>query len=193
MKYVKKFIEHFSGLPAFTARDARLFLSGLGASPGYAQLFLANLLKSGRVRRIKKGVYTFGDDPMLAGFAFYPSYHGLQDALSILNLWEQETNTVIVTPLKVRSGMREMLGGKVMVRRISRDMFFGFDAVRYFDYWIQVSDVEKTLIDFVYFREPLGEDTLREMKKRIEMGKLGRYLQRCPGWVKKRVGSALED
>ena len=193
MKYVKKFIEHFSGLPVFTTRDARLFLSGQGASKGYAQLFLANLLKSGRVRRIKKGAYTFGDDPMLAGFAFYPSYHGLQNALSILNLWEQETNTVIITPLRVRSGMREVLGGKVMVRRIGRSMFFGFEAVRYFDYWIQVSDVEKTLIDFVYFREPLGEEVLAEMKKRIDRGKLDKYLKRCPERVGKRVGAILKD
>jgi len=187
MKYTLKFREHFSRVPTFTARDAQLFLKGLGARRGYVNLMLMNLVKKGELRKIKRGVYTFGEDPMLAGFAFSPSYHGLQDALSISDLWDQETNTVIVTPLRVRTGMKDMLGGKVMVRRIGRKMFFGFDTVRYFDYWIQVSDVEKTLIDFVYFREPLQEGVLAEIKKRIDRKKLDGYLKRCPGRVRKRV------
>ena len=191
MKYVKKFFEHFSDTPVFTSRDVRLFLLKQGASKGYVYLFITNLLHSGKIRKIKKGVYTFGDDPMLAGFAFYPSYHGLQNALSVLNLWEQETNTVIITPLKVRSGMREILEGKVLVRRIDRSMFFGFDSVKYFDYWIQVSDVEKTLIDFVYFREPLSKDVLEEIKKRINRKKLDGYLKRCPERIRKKVRMLL--
>lgn len=192
MKYIKKFLEHFSDTPVFTSRDVRLFLLKQGAGKGYVYLFITNLLRSGRIRKIKKGVYTFGDDPMLAGFAFYPSYHGLQNALSVLNLWEQETNTVIITPLKVRSGMREILGGKVLVRRIDRSMFFGFDSVKYFDYWIQVSDVEKTLIDFVYFREPLSEDVLEEIKSRMDRKKLDRYLKRCPERIRKKVRTLIE-
>ncbi len=191
MKYVKKFVEHFSDTPAFTARDARMFLLQQGASKEYAYLFITNLLRSGKLRKIRKGIYTFGDDPILAGFAFYPSYHGLQNALSILNLWEQETNTVIITPLKVRSGIREMLGGKVLIRRIDRKMFFGYDSVKYFDYWISVSDVEKTLIDFIYFKEPLSRDVLEEMKKRINRKKLGEYLERCPERVRKKIKALL--
>ena len=191
MKYMKKFLEHFSDTPVFTSRDARLFLLKQGAGRKYVYLFISNLLRSGKIRKIKKGVYTSGDDPMLAGFAFYPSYHGLQNALSILNLWEQETNTVIITPLMVRSGMREILGGKVMIRRISRKMFFGFDSVKYFDYWIQVSDAEKTLIDFIYFKEPLSKDHLEEIKKRINRKKLDGYLKRCPERVRKKVNAVL--
>jgi predicted transcriptional regulator of viral defense system len=191
MKYMVEFLGHFSGVPAFTAGDARLFLSGLGASDGYASLLLTNLVRKGELRRIKRGVYTFGQDPMLAGFAFSPSYHGLQDALSLLELWDQETNAVIVTPLRVRTGMKEMLGGKVMIRRIDRRLFFGFDSLRYFDYWLQVSDVEKTLIDFVYFREPLQDAVLAGMREKIDKKKLDAYLKRCPGWVRRRVRSVL--
>jgi len=187
MKYREKFFERFSERPAFTARDAWLFLSRLGASRGYFRLFMANLLKSGRLNRLRKGTYTFGSDPMLASFAFSPSYHGLQDALSLHNLWEQETNTILVTPRMVRRGVRVMLGGRVMVRTISRRMFFGFETVKYFNWWIQVSDVEKTLIDFIYFREPLGRDVLLEMKGRIDRKKLAEYLKRCPERVRAKV------
>ena len=134
MKYKKKFKEHFSGRQVFTTKDARLFLSSLGASREYVNLFLNQMAKKGEVNRIKKGTYTFGDDPMLSGFAYRPSYHGLQDALSLLDLWDQETNTVLLTPLKVRAGIRNILGGKVIIRRINRNMFFGFKMLKYFDY-----------------------------------------------------------
>lgn len=191
MKYLKKFKEHFSKWPAFTSRDALLFLSELGASKAYSYLLLINLVKKGEIRKLKKGVYTFGNDPTLASFAFSPSYHGLQDALSLLDLWDQETNTIIITPLKVRGGIRKILGGKVFIRKINRKMFFGFNSVKYFDYWIQVSDVEKTLIDFVYFKVPLQPIVLEEMGKRIEKKKLGGYLKKCSARVKKGVLSLL--
>lgn len=187
MKYIGKFREHFFKVPAFTARDARLFLSQLGAGKEYPYLLLTNLLRKGEIRKLKRGTYTFGNDPMLASFAYFPSYHGLQDALSLLDLWDQETNAVIITPAKARSGMREILGGKVIVKRISRGMFFGFDSIKYFDYWIPVSDVEKTLIDFIYFREPLQEEVLARMKKRINRKKMEEYLKRCPERVGKKV------
>ena len=193
MKYVKKFLEHFAAVPAFTARDAKLFLSSLGASEGYAQLFLSNMQKRGLARRIRKGVYSMGNDPAIAGFAYSPSYHGLQDALSILGLWGQGTNTVLLTPLHIRAGEKEILGGKVLVRHISRKMFFGFGPARYFDKWILSSDVEKTLIDFVYFREPLADEALTEIKKRLDRKKLKGYLARCPKRLRERVNSILQS
>ncbi len=187
MKYLQKFREYFSERTIFTIRDVKFFLSDLGVSKGYQYLLISNLLKKGEIKKLKRGVYTFGNDPMLANFAFSPSYHGLQDALSLLDLWDQETNTIVVTPLKVRIGFREMFGSKVFVRRIDRRMFFGFDTIKYFDYWIPVSDVEKTFIDFVYFKEPLSKAVLTEMKKRINKRKLNDYLKRCTKHLKKQV------
>jgi hypothetical protein len=87
--------------------------------------------------------------------------------------------------------MRECAGGKVLVRRISRRMFFGFGMLKYFGCWIAVSDIEKTLIDFVYFREPLMQETLKEIRRRMDKEKLNGYLKWCPGWVRKRVRTLL--
>jgi hypothetical protein len=66
-------------------------------------------------------------------------------------------------------------------------MFFGFEMIKYFDHWIPVSDVEKTFIDFVYFKEPLQEEVLAEIRKRIDRKKLDGYLKKCPGWVRRRI------
>ncbi len=191
MKYMKKFREHFSKVPIFTTKDARLFLSESGASREYCYLLLINLKAKGEIKRLKNGIYSFHDDPTMAGFAFLPSYHGLQDALSMLDLWDQETNTIIITPRKVRSGMRAAFGEKLFVRRINRKMFFGFESIKYFDHWIQISDVEKTLIDFVYFEEPLQKEVLEEIKKRLDKKKLIKYLKRCSPWLKKRVKNLI--
>ena len=83
--------------------------------------------------------------------------------------------------------------GKVFIRKINRKMFFGFNGVKYFDYWIQVTDVEKTLIDFVYFKEPLQSIVLEKMKERTDKKKLNGYLKRCSTKVKKSVLSLLAD
>jgi predicted transcriptional regulator of viral defense system len=187
MKYMQKFRKHFSDRPVFTSNDVLLFLSELGATKEYSYLLISNLLKKGEIKKLKKGFYTFHDDPTLSSFAFSPSYHGLQDALSLLDLWDQETNTVLITPRKMRMGRREILGSAVFVRRINRKMFFGYSAIKYFKFWIQVSDVEKTLIDFVYFHEPLQDEVLGEMKRRIDMKKLTIYLKRCSASLKKKV------
>ncbi|NYZ78134.1 hypothetical protein H0N96_01910 [Candidatus Micrarchaeota archaeon] len=192
MKYVNEFLKRFSDRVVFTATDARVFLTSLGASGNYTNVFLTNLVKSKRAKRLKKGVYSFRDDPTLASFAFTPSYHGLQDALSIHGLWEQETIPVIITPKRVRQGVRTMLGGKVLVRRIARKMFFGFESVKYRDCWINVSDVEKTLVDLAYFKQPVSAEVAREARKRVDERKMREYLEKTPRNVKNRVLKLLK-
>jgi predicted transcriptional regulator of viral defense system len=147
-KYAKLVREHFKGQPVFSLSSLRVFLAKKGPSKNYSNLLVHNLLRRGEIQRIAKGVYSFQSDASVAGFAFSPFYYGLQEALSLRNLWEQETNPVIITPKKVRPGVRRIMGSNVLVRRIKRKMFFGFDLIKHYDFWIPVSDAEKTIIDF---------------------------------------------
>lgn len=191
MKYAKEFRQHFAKAQAFTARDARIFLRGKGASSQYSKLFLHNLVRRGELHSITKGVYTFHEEMQAVGMAYAPYYYGLQDALSLQGVWEQETNPVLITPRKVRPGMRTFLGNNYLVRRIARKMFFGFTAVKYGEFWINVSDPEKTLVDFCYFMAPLSKEALEELKGKIDRKKLAQYLKRTPGQTKKRVEKML--
>lgn len=191
MKYLREVHERFRRAPAFTITDLRVFLGRKGIGKEYLYLLVHNLLAKGELKRISRGVYTFRNESQVVGFGFRPFYYGLQEALSLRNLWEQETNPVVITPRKVRSGVRSFEGANYVVRRISRRMFFGFETVKYADFWIPVSDVEKTLIDFVYFRQPLGMEAAVELKKRADRKKLDGYLKRCPHWVKLRVRKIL--
>jgi predicted transcriptional regulator of viral defense system len=187
MKYLREMREHFSAVPAFTISDLKVFLGRKGIGRGYLHLLVHNLLAKDEVRRITRGIYTFSSDAQLVGFGFRPFYYGLQDALSLRNLWEQETNPVVLTPRRVRTGVRSFEGTNYLVKRIPRGLFFGFETIKYSGFWIPVSDVEKTLIDFVYFRQALDSETLNEMKKRIKKKNLDGYLRRCPAWVKRKV------
>ena len=187
MKYLKEFRECFKNLPSFTVRDALLFLVKKGSTKEYAYLFLHNLLEKNELKRITKGVYTFKEETQVVGLAFQPYYYGLQDALSLQDAWEQETNPLVITPRKVRTGVRNFLGNNYVVRRIDRKMFFGFHAMKYGDFWINVSDLEKTLIDFAYFREPLAKEAIEEIKPKLDKIKLSEYLEKSPKRVKELV------
>ena len=124
MKYMQEFISYFHSKPAFSSFEARNFFSFREGPKGYHKTVISNLLNSGRLHRITRGHYTFHEEVQFAGFAFMPFYHGLQDALSLINLWEQEMNPVIMTPRKVRSGLRTFERRNYIVRWIDRSMFF---------------------------------------------------------------------
>lgn len=191
MKYVDQLVENFSMQPSFSTGDARRLLSDI--SDGYLDVFLHNLTKRNKIHRISRGIYTFHDDSGVVGFAFRPFYYGLQDAMSLHNIWEQETNPVVITPRKVASGLRQFEGANYVVRRINRKMFFGYELMKYGDLWIPVSDVEKTLMDIVYFEQNIPEDALKAFKRKINKEKLLSYLEKCDGWMVKRVKNALSD
>ncbi len=142
----------------------------------YAKLLVRNLVLQKKIKRITKGYYTIHDDPTLMVFCMKPAYLGLQDALSIHNLWEQETIPIIITTGNVRQGIREVFGTNVLVRRIEKDYFFGIEYLQQGEFYFPYSDIEKTFLDLLYFRQDIREDVLQDMTKRINMEKLKEYL-----------------
>ncbi len=162
--------------PVFRARDVELLVK----DRKYALLMLHNLAKRGELNRITRGWYSVHQDPIITVFALRPAYIGLQEALSLRNLWEQETNVVVVTSGKAKPGLRTVSGENVIVHRIAPKYFFGFDHIPYGEFHVPVSDVEKTLIDLVYFDESPGRDILRKIGRKADGKVLSKYLERYP-------------
>jgi predicted transcriptional regulator of viral defense system len=181
--HINKIREFIKNVPVFRVRDIELLVE----NRNYAHLILHKLAKRGEIKRVIKGWYSSYDDPIVSVFCFKPAYVGLQEALSLHNLWEQETNVVIITTKKVRVGIREIFGNNVILRTIEPKYFFGFDLIRYENFFVPVSDIEKTLIDFVYFKESLARETLKEIIKRIDKQKLIEYLKKYPSKFKQKV------
>ncbi len=158
---------------------------------GYAYVLMNHLLKRGEVKRLTKGYYTSRDDPSLFVFCLKPAYIGLQDAMSFHDLWEQETSPVIVTNRMVRPGVRKVIGHNVLVRRISKRYFFGYEYNMHGGFSLPVSDVEKTFIDMIYFGE-IEKSRLGEFRRRIDRGSLKNYLHKYPVSFRRKVLEILE-
>ncbi len=175
-KHIKKIREFIQKTPVFTSRDIQRIVK----DKNYAYLILNKLTKQKEIFRITKSFYSKFDDPILSVFCFKPAYLGLYEALSLYNFWEQETNVVIITTKKVRQGIRKILDSNVIIKRLRPKYFFGFDYLKYYDFYLPVSDLEKTLIDFIYFKEPIPSNLLRTIKNKINIQKLKNYLKKYP-------------
>lgn len=180
VKYISGIRNNFSRkeFPVFSVVEIRSWLASKHADEDYAYLLLHNLEKKGEVERITRGIYTFHKDVRVVGFAFKPFYYGLEDALYLKGLVEQGSNPVIVSPRKVRNGLRDFRGRNYLIHRIDNRHFFGFELVKYGDSWIPVSDMEKTLLDLIYFKHYVPKDSLKSILEHVNKSKLNKYLER---------------
>lgn len=180
MKYIDSIRDNLSQerFPVFSIRDVKTMLASRKARAGYVYLLLHNLMKRKEVTRVTKGVYTFHRNMHVVGFAFEPFYYGMEDALTIRGLWGQQANPVIVTARKARNGIRIFRDRNYVLHRIDPDHFFGYELLKHEDIWIPVSDPEKTLIDFFYFRRHLENGVLKILLRLVDGKKLDGYLKR---------------
>ena len=180
MKYAKMFESTFKRVdyPVFTFRDAKLALERKGITGSYLRLMLHKHYASGRIKRITKGVYTFHDDAIVVGFAFQPFYYGLESALSILGVSTQASNNIVMTTRNVRAGIRSFQGRNYRIIRIESRLLFGFSTIKAGDFWAPVSDLEKTVIDMLYFKVPIREELYPEISKKLNRKKFEEYLKR---------------
>ena len=148
----------------------------------YSKKIIRNLILKNKIKSLTKGYYTLYEDITLIVFCFQPAYLGLQNALSYHNLWEQETNPVVLTTKKTRRGIRKVMESNVLIRNI--DYKDG-------DFYIPYSDIEKTFIDMIYYKLYMDAELLKEFKKRIDKKKLIEYLKSYPKNIQKRVKSKL--
>ena len=185
IKYIKDIRNFFEKNKVVDINSLRKFISK--KKNNYVYLLVSNMIKKGEIKRITRGYYTVYEDYTLAVFCFKPSYLGLESALSIHNLWEQETNPVIITTNNIRQGTREVFGNNILLRWITSKYFFGVEYVKEGELYIPVSDIEKTFIDMVYFRKKIDKDILKEFKRRIDINKLNDYLKKYPVRISDRV------
>ncbi|MFH0837203.1 MAG: hypothetical protein V1870_03680 [Candidatus Aenigmatarchaeota archaeon] len=183
IKHMEKVLDFFEKSPVVSIRDIRMIIK----DPSYTRLLLFNLIKSKKIYQITRGVYTKHDDPSLTVFCFKPAYIGLQDALSIHNLWDQETNTIIITTKKVRTGLRKVIDNNVIIHRLNKKYIFGYELIKSGNFYLPVSNKEKTLIDLFYFNEIPDKTILKAIKKELDIKKLNDYLRFYPEKFRNRV------
>lgn len=185
--YIKEIESFFRKSPVVNFNSIRMIVRDRKKVKEYTKQIVRNLLLKGKIKKLAKGYYTAYDDITLIVFCFKPSYLGLQDAMSMHNVWEQETIPVVVTTRKVRTGLRKVMGMNVLIRRIDKKYFFGFDYYKSGDFYFPYSDVEKTFIDMIYFRANLDKEVVKKFVRKIDKKKLKRYLSKYPIKFRKKV------
>ena len=153
----------------------------------YVKQLIRQLIAKGKLKPLVKGYYTTQNDASLAVFCFQPAYLGLQDALSHHNLWEQETIPIIITTRAVRTGIRNVLGSNVLLRHLDKKYYLGIEYHATKAIALPYSDVEKTCIDMVHFKQKMSPEVKQEFKKRVNLPKLEIYLKPYPAKTKKTV------
>lgn len=190
-KYRKEILEFFEKSPVIDFGSIKGIIRNKKNIKQYPKQLIKNLISKNRIKKLGKGFYTIHEDPSLAVFCFKPSYLGLQDALSFHELWEQETIPVIITSRKVRNGIRKILDTNVLIRRIDKKYVFGFNYEKQGDFYFPYSDIEKTFIDMVYFKQHLDKETKKEIIKRLDKKRFNSYLKVYPKIFRKRVTNLL--
>ena len=193
MKYTSDFLKYFDKFPAFTVKDVKLFLLRKGANRDYYKVFMHNMIRSGKAMSIERGRYTLHDNPMVAGFAFSPFYYGMETSLTYYKLWDYVTPISIITTNRVRKSGMLLLGRNVSVRRIQRSKFFGYLMVEYEKgLYVPMADIEKTMIDSVYFHARFSKDVYSAIAKRIDRKSLNSYLERYSSIIRKQIDGLLK-
>lgn len=185
-KYQEPVAELFKKSPVVEYKSIERIVKSRSNSEQYAKQLIRNLVLSKKIKKLAKGFYTVYNDASLAVFCF-KGYLGLQDALSIYNLWEQETVPIIITTKNVRQGIRNILGSNVLVRKLDKKYFFGFNYIKHENFYLPYSDIEKTFIDLIYFRQKIDQETLKNIKDKINRTKLKNYLKVYPKRISKKI------
>ena len=178
-KYLDKIESLFEKSPVVTFNSIKMIVKDKKNIKQYTKQIIRNLIRQNKIKKITKGFYTTHEDPSLAVFCF-SGYLGVQNAMSFHNLWEQETVPVIITARRVRSGRRVVFGANIVIKKINKKYFFGFEYYKDGDFYFPYSDVEKTFIDMVYFKQPFDKELLKNFRRRIDRKKLKQYITKYP-------------
>lgn len=186
-KYLNNIKNLFRKSPVVSSSSISRLINNKKKIKQYQKQLIRNLMLKGKIKRLAKGFYTIHDDTSLIVFCFKPSYLGLQDSLSFYELWEQETIPIIITSRKIRQGIRSISGMNILIRRIDKKYLFGFKYQKEGNFYFPYSNIEKTFIDMIYFKQKISNEVIKNILKKINKGRLNRYLKIYPKKFRKKV------
>ncbi len=195
MKYIQKLKSTFDNneYPVFSIRDIKFLLNSSKISNEYLYLMIHNMLKKDNIAKITRGIYTFHNEIAVAGFAFEPFYYGLECALWLRGISGQGTNFIIITTRNIRTGIRKFKGKNYIVHKINKEHMFGYDLLKYGNFWIPVSDIEKTFIDLLYFKNNIRDELFPDLVKSLNKEKLQKYLKKYDNKFKLKVMNQIKS
>jgi len=196
------------GYRIFTYEDAIAAAGAAGVNEKYTPEALTILKKNGWIESLKKGVYAFRSK---SGFSTPPHEFEVAQALvfpSAISHWtamhfhhltQQTPNIIYSIAPKNISLPRKVSKDKYRFIRVGLEYFFGFEKVWIEEAQVQVTDIERTLLDGLRQPQYCGnfEEVLHAFKmcgsNGLDLKKIIRYALRFEKVISKRLGYILEQ
>ena len=164
------------------------------------------LKKKGWFVPLRRGLYFISDltsrgfvsiSPfVIAGALNKDSYLSLDSALSFYNLFEQMLRTTTsITAFKPKQ--YEFQEHTYKYLKIKEELYFGFRTEALEGYYIKIAELEKAILDYLYFRNDtysidLLIEKMQKAQDRLELKKLFSYAQKFPETTKRKLGFILD-
>lgn len=159
---------------------------------------LTILVKQNKIQRIKKGYYSLNriENKFQLQKAFKETYIGLQSALEYYGSTTQRFNNLDLITKKTLN-KQELTEVKIEFHKVKKKMFFGYKKQVINNTETFISNIEKTIIDCVYFNSKVYltdvVDFIKKYKKEINTDILNHYLSKISSsTLNKRIGYVLE-
>ncbi len=165
------------------------------------------LSKIGWLIRIKKGLYVIVTDFSTLGFndlSIYlivkalneNSYISFESALQHHGIFDQMLSTIESVTFK-RARKYKFQNTKINFLKIKKHLFFGFSRERIESDFVNIADMEKAILDMLYFRKnsyniSLIWEKLNEYKRDFDFKKLIEYTKRFNNTIVRQVGLLLD-
>ena len=164
------------------------------------------LKKNGWLIPLRRGLYFISDissrgfvniSPVVIAGAFNKdSYVSLDSALNHYGLFEQMLRAVSsVTRLKSKKYVFQK--NTYQYLKINKKLYFGFKTENIEGYYAKVAELEKVILDYLYFKNDtysidLLLEKLQKAKDRIDFRKLFTYARKFPEAARRKLGFILD-
>jgi len=159
---------------------------------------LTLLVKQKKIHRIKKGYYSLNriENKFQLQKVFKETYVGLHSALEFYESTTQRFNNLDLITENILNEQK-VLNTKIYFHKVKNEMFFGFKKELVNNTEIFISNIEKTIIDCIYFNSKVYltdvVDFVKKYKDQINIKLLKTYLDKInSSTLNKRIGYILE-
>ena len=164
------------------------------------------LKEKGWLVPLRRGLYFISDissrgfvniSPVVIAGAFCKdSYVSLDSALSHYGLFEQMLRT-ISSVTKLKSKKYVFQDNTFRYLKINKKLYFGFKTENIEGYYTKIAELEKVILDYLYFRNDtysidLLLEKLQKAKDRIDFKTLFTYARKFPEATKRKLGFILD-
>lgn len=159
-----EFRKALTAFPVFSYSDIKK------VTPGFDRRRLVEWQAKNYIKKIRNGYYFFQEKDINENFLLHisnkiykPSYISMATALSYYNLIPE--GVFLITGLSTKKTMLfETPLGNYEYRTIKQELFFGYRLIKLGEYNIKLAEVEKAILDFLYFNKINDQQSLAALR-----------------------------